>query len=221
VCASARLSAGPLARLTTAAAEHRELIALMITETQLKLRDAGIQMKLALRNGRDEDFFRSCINSFIAAARSITMVMECESSAHHELLKWYKNETSTFGADPLFKFFNEQCVHTIHKGVVHPEKASFSMKGYVRAEKSDPDGGAVPMGRFDVEAPVPPIGVGDVVHTLSATEGIYWSFPEARQHFPVGSINVIRLCESYFVRLKDFVHRWLKTREQLGFRPAG
>ena len=44
---------------------------LQITDTQLKLRDAGIQMKLALRNARDDDFFRSCINAFITAARSI------------------------------------------------------------------------------------------------------------------------------------------------------
>jgi hypothetical protein len=86
-----------------------------ISDTQLKLRDAGIQMKLALRNARDDDFFRSCVNAFISAARSVTMVMERESADSPALLSWYKDQTSVFAQDPLFRFFNNQRVHTIHR----------------------------------------------------------------------------------------------------------
>ena len=47
-----------------------------ITETQLKLRDASIQMKLAIDNIGDEEIFRSCVNAYILAARSIFDVMK-------------------------------------------------------------------------------------------------------------------------------------------------
>jgi hypothetical protein len=59
-----------------------------ITETQLKLRDAGTQMKLAIENNGNEDIFRSCINAYISAARSVAMVMEKESAVNSDLLVW-------------------------------------------------------------------------------------------------------------------------------------
>lgn len=47
-----------------------------MTAVQLKLQDAGTQMKLAIANSTDEAIFRSCINSYISLARSVTFVME-------------------------------------------------------------------------------------------------------------------------------------------------
>ena len=47
-----------------------------ITETEIKLQDTAIQFQLAITNADNEDVFRSCINSFVSGARSITMVMK-------------------------------------------------------------------------------------------------------------------------------------------------
>lgn len=92
-----------------------------LTETEIKLRDAAIQLQLAVDHINDEDYFRACINSFISFARSVTMVMEKESSKNPELLEWYKANTDVFANDPVMKFFNDQRVHTIHRGNVKPK----------------------------------------------------------------------------------------------------
>ncbi|MFN2514549.1 MAG: hypothetical protein ABR568_24460, partial [Pyrinomonadaceae bacterium] len=91
-----------------------------ITETQLKLRDAGTQMKLAVENNGNEDVFRSCVNGYISAARSVTMIMEKESAIYPELLAWYKAQMAELGKLPIMKFFNERRVHTIHRGNIKP-----------------------------------------------------------------------------------------------------
>lgn len=62
-----------------------------ISETQLKLRDAGIQMKLAVQNIGDDAIFRSCVNAF-TASRSILEVMKDESLGDEQLLNWYDTQ---------------------------------------------------------------------------------------------------------------------------------
>ncbi len=96
-----------------------------IPETQLKLRDAGNQMNLALSNWGDEDIFRSCVNSYISHARSVTFVMQRESSGNPELVEWYEKQMENLKQLPIMKFFNEQRVHIIHRGIVKPLPLSF------------------------------------------------------------------------------------------------
>lgn len=190
-----------------------------ITETQLKLRDAGIQMKLALRNSRDEDVLRSCINAFIGAARSITMTMERESKNHsEELFGWYKEQTALLAVDPLSRFFNAKRVHTIHRGVVRPASSQIKMSGY--RESWVPDERAGLKKQMDVtidkkDMPTPILRRGDVLHTMGPDLSICWTFPEAAEYLPDRSTNVFRLCEDHFVRLKTLVHAWLARRGEL------
>lgn len=56
-----------------------------MTETEMKLRDAATQMKLALEHMTDDEVVRSCVNSYISLARSVTFVMQRESADHPEL----------------------------------------------------------------------------------------------------------------------------------------
>jgi len=63
-----------------------------ISETQLKLRDAGIQRKLAVQNIGDDVIFRSCVNAFITASLSILEVMKEESLGDEQLLNWYDTQ---------------------------------------------------------------------------------------------------------------------------------
>lgn len=65
---------------------------------------------------------RSCINSFISHARSVTLVMQAESAAHPELTAWYRERMSVLSKLPIMRFFLEKRNHTIHQGVVKPTK---------------------------------------------------------------------------------------------------
>jgi hypothetical protein len=153
-----------------------------ITETQLKLRDAGTQMKLAVENIGNEDILRSCINAYISAARSITMVMEKESAVYPDLLAWYKEQTTELGKLPVMRFFNEQRIHTIHRGNVKPISHTLPIWNMVvDGKKREP-------------------GTG----TMTA-----WVFDNVNEYLPGRSGNVFKLCEQYFLILKKLVHEWL------------
>ncbi len=95
------------------------------TETEMKLQDAEVQLRLAMDHNGDERMVRSCINSFISTARSVTMVMERESNENKLLLAWYKSKTEGFktSADaPIWEYFADNRTYTTHKGVIAPAR---------------------------------------------------------------------------------------------------
>jgi hypothetical protein len=149
-----------------------------VTETEVKLRDAAIQLQLAVNNMADEDVFRSCINSFISASRSITMIMEKESSGNTELLDWYKKNTEQFATDPVMRFFNEQRVHSIHRGNVKPKSESIPLRNTSTQDAAS-----------------------------EATVSI-WVFDNAKDFLPDETGNVFRMCEDYLSRLTRMVEEW-------------
>lgn len=155
-----------------------------LTETEIKLHDASIQFQLAIDHIADENFFRSCINSFISFARSITMVMEKESSKNPELLAWYKENTAKFAKDPLMKFFNDQRVHTIHKGNVKPKAQSIPIRN--------------PLSKTE---------------TSEYSDMSLWVFDNVEEYLPGETGNVFRLCEKYLQLLTKMVQEWKYLKE--------
>lgn len=156
-----------------------------ITETQLKLRDAGTQMKLAIENVGDEDVFRSCVNAYISAARSITMIMEKESAIYPELLAWYKTQMAELGKLPIMKFFNERRFHTVHRGNVKPTLHKMPVWDMVvDGKKLEPGTGTMTV----------------------------WTFDNTNEYMPGKSGNVFNLCEQYFITLRTLVHQWLSQK---------
>jgi hypothetical protein len=155
-----------------------------ITDTQLKLRDAGIQMKLALKNIGSEDIFRSCVSAYIAAARSILDVMKQESSGDSELLVWYETQVTALKKLPIARFFNQQRELTIHRGTVKLQSHSAPIWNMlVNGEKLPGQG------------------------TMSV-----WVFDNVQKYITGDSGNVPRLCEQYFLILKKLVHDWLAQK---------
>ena len=189
-----------------------------MTETQLKLQDAATQMKIALQNGGNESIFRSCINAFIAAARSVTMVMERESKHQPELLDWYKARTEELGPLPLFRFFNSQRIYTIHCGVVQPAGRQYPVHKYERGVIEAGDGSSLTSHTFTIDDDDYVMNPNDIFFGAGTDAMIVWDFPEGRQFFPSESSNVPRLCEEYFAILKALVHEWLELRTKLGIR---
>lgn len=159
-----------------------------MTETEMKLRDAGTQMTIALSHVAEEEVVRSCVNSYISAARSVTFVMQRESSDNPELKAWYEIEMLTMKTMPLLRFFNEKRVYSIHKGVVAPTTHV---------------------------APIKDLTVNGVPTTGDGTM-TFLRFVGAEEFFPGGSGGVFRLCEQYFIVLKDLVGAWLRKRAELG-----
>ena len=143
-------------------------------------------MKLAIENIGNEDIVRSCINAYISAARSVTLVMEKESAADPDLLAWYKAQMAPLGQLPLMRFFNDRRVHTIHRGNVKPLSHTVPIRNLeVNGQKLNPGTGTMTVYVFD-------------------------NFDE---YMPGRSGNVFRLCEQYFVILKTLVHEWLNQKE--------
>ena len=153
-----------------------------LTETEIKLSDAAVQMKLALEKSDSEAVFRSCINSFISSARSVTMVMEKESAPIPDLKKWYKDEMGDLSKWPVMKFFSNQRTHSIHRASISPKANSAPI--------------------FDLKI--------DGIDAKSDTGQMYWwTFENADELIPGSSGNVINLCEEYFILLKNLVAAWL------------
>lgn len=158
------------------------------TDTELKLRDAASQMKLALKHTEDDDMLRSCINAYISHARSVTFIMQKESSGHKQLEDWYLYQMSGIKKLPLMRFFNDKRTFSIHRGVVKPTKHVTECRDLVV------DG-------------IPRPGTGIVT---------FWQFEGVTEFIPNDSGGVFRFCEQYFKILKWLVGSWLKKRKELG-----
>ncbi len=153
----------------------------LITETQLKLRDADFQLNLAVEHIGDEDIFRSCINSYITSARSVTLILQKESAPFPVLTIWYEEQMAQLKTLPLMKFFLDQRNYTIHQGIIKPDLRSMRVKNLV----------------IDGE------------HLGSGTATI-WLFSEARRYLPNRSGGVVKLCEEYSQILEKLVGEWLE-----------
>ena len=150
------------------------------TQTELKLRDAATQMKLAIKNMDDENILRSCINSFISQARSVTLVMQKESAYSPGLKNWYKNKMEQLKQLPILKFFNDKRIHTIHIGNVEPSKVTATVLSVNYGE------GAYPGDKLTM-----------------------WKFNDIERYIPGDSGGCFRLCEEYYKILRTLVNDWL------------
>ena len=157
-----------------------------MTDTELKLRDAAIQMKLALKHSEDYQTLRSCINAYLSHARSVTLVMQKESSDYPALAAWYEDQMSRFKELPIMKFFNAKRVYTIHKGVVKPIKH------------------VIPI--WDLKQ--------DGISKTGDGTMTFWQFEGVDDFMPGSSGGVFRLCEQYFMILRWLVTEWAKKRRE-------
>lgn len=163
-----------------------------LTETEIKLRDAATQFDLAMMNIGNAETFRSCINSFISNARSVTFVMQKESAELAGLKEWYEKRMKELaGQTPLLKFFNDKRVHTIHLGTVKPKLDTMKIAGDV-----DMDGEIVPADRVVVSV---------------------WRFDDADPSV-FGFGNVPKMCEDYFRVVQTLVKEWLLEKRRLELR---
>jgi hypothetical protein len=162
------------------------------TETEMKLEDAEVQLRLAMEHTGDERVVRSCINSFISTARSVTMVMERESNDNKSLISWYKYKTDGFktSADAsIWEYFAENRTYTIHKGVIAPARMTAQITDFRKN---------------DIPQSISP----DATMTF-----LRFANPPAGN--PNDSGGIYRLCTAYLQLLSGLVAEWLAQRSEL------
>jgi hypothetical protein len=162
-------------RLTDRATEQ-------MTDTETKLADARIQLRLAEVHIREYDVVRSCINGFISSARSVTFTMQKESGGSDEFASWYTQKQADMQANPLLLFFDDQRTISIHQRSVEPNQRSVNIQ------------------RIEVAGRV--VGTGG---TITAYE-----FEGYRNLVPGDSGNVFRLCRQYYTYVERLVQEWLE-----------
>jgi len=189
------------------------------TETELKLQDAGTQMRLAISNAASEEVFRSCINAYLATSRSVTMVMEKESADFGQpLLDWYKHSIQPFAEAPFFKFFNSQRVHSVHRGVVHPTKQVFRTAHFCSEGDVVNSSASDVVHHLEVLSECAPANEGDVLSLMPDGTMVTWVFDEFKDVWPHHSGNVLALCEMHFLALKRLVLDWLAQKASISER---
>jgi hypothetical protein len=159
-----------------------------MTETELKIHDAKTQIKLAETHIGDEAVVRSCINSFISLARSVTFVMQAESGGEStQLGQWYRAQmiSLTKNKPLLLKFFNARRVYSIHKGTVTLQKV--------------------------VLAQFRPAYIEGIAQLKRAYE-TYWFFDETEDYELLKSTPALCLCSEYLELLEELVASWLVER---------
>lgn len=150
-----------------------------MTETEIKLSDARIQLRLALDNYRDPNVLRSCINAFITSARSVTFSMQKESSGSEKFDDWYKLKQKEMGADPVLRFFFDQRNISIHEHSISPTRSTISVR-YVNPGLSSRKGDTATKYQFE--------GYSDLV--------------------PGHDANVFSACAEYYTYLESLVREW-------------
>jgi len=153
-----------------------------MTDTEVKLSDAKIQLGLALDNFRDSNVVRSCINAFISFARSVTFSMQKESAGSERCAAWYKQKQQEMKTDPLLRFFNEQRRISIHERSVTPNRRTAEVRHVYEGDKIVSTGGSVTKYQFE--------GYSDLVRGHDG--------------------NVFSLCGQYYSYLETLVQEWLQ-----------
>jgi hypothetical protein len=162
------------------------------TETEMKFEDAEVQLRLAMEHTGDERVVRSCINSFISTARSVTMVMERESNENKSLVAWYKSKTGGFKTSAeasIWDFFAENRTYTIHKGVVAPARMTAQITDFKKN------------------------GISQSISPDATMTFLRFANPPAGN--PNDSGGIYRLCTAYLQLLSGLVAEWLAQRSAL------
>ncbi len=158
-----------------------------MTETQVKLEDARTQLEIAHSNVTNARIVRSCVNSFISLARSVTFLMQKESADLTELTAWYEKRMAHLKKLPVMIFFENKRTHTIHLGNVHVNLYSLEVQNIMHE------------GRL--------IGKTGTVNV--------WQFDDAEQYIPGSNKNMFTICKEYLSTLEALVTDWLNEKKNI------
>ena len=152
-----------------------------MSDTKAKLLDAKTQLDLAIKNFNQYPTLRSCINSFISSARSVTFVMQKEFSKSKLFKEWYANKQKEMKNDPMLKFFGDIRTISIHQRSIEPNQRDIDIQHIKVANRIVSTGGTVTT----------------------------YEFEDYDNFVPGDNGNVIRVCKQYYSYLESLYQEWL------------
>lgn len=91
-----------------------------MTNTREKLLEAKYFLERMKEKQSDQDAFKYNLSAFLAAARSVTLIMQKEFDKVSGFKDWYAEKKAKMQSDEAMRFLNHKRVMTIHKKPVQP-----------------------------------------------------------------------------------------------------
>jgi len=163
-----------------------------------KYLEADYFLRMMKENSSNQDFFRYNLSAFLAAARSITLVLQKEfKNKKRGFNEWYEKRQEEMDKDEQMKFMNKKRVITIHKELIRPlgrHTVSIGVTAYISDSveiKHIRNGKVIE----ECKSPSPPIKENDSMNNIKAEHKYY--FPD----YPTGEKEIIPACEEYLSKL--------------------
>lgn len=158
-------------------------------------------------NISDPNAFRYNLSAFLAAARSITFVLQKEFKKKKEgFNEWYDEKVKEMGKDELMNFMNEKRKVTIHEETIKPlGRHSVSIEASVYIADSV-EIKHIRNGEVIEERKIPPEPKEDKKEETVEAKHRYFF-----QDYPSGEKEIIPACEKYLFKLNNL----LKEAEKL------
>jgi hypothetical protein len=91
-----------------------------MTNTKQKLLEAKYFLERMTENQAERDVFKYNLSAFLAAFRSVTMIMQEEFNKVSGFVDWYQVQQEKMKADDKMKLLNTKRTRTIHQQPVQP-----------------------------------------------------------------------------------------------------
>ena len=91
-----------------------------MTNTKQKLLEAKYFLERMIENQAERDAFKYNLSAFLAAFRSVTMIMQKEFNRVAGFTDWYRVQQEKMKADDKMKLLNTKRTMTIHQQLVQP-----------------------------------------------------------------------------------------------------
>lgn len=93
----------------------------MSTDTREKLFEARYFLGYMKKKQSDRDAFKYNLSAFLAASRSVTLIMQTEFGKVLGFEEWYAKKQSEMQNDETMRLLNDKRVMTIHQQPVRPQ----------------------------------------------------------------------------------------------------
>lgn len=169
-----------------------------MTGTREKLLEAKYFFECMKENQSDRDAFKYNLSAFLAAARSVTLIMEKEFDKVPGFKEWYGEEQAEMRSDKAMRLLNAKRVMTIHQQPVRPHahvnigiSEHILLSDSVSVVVTHADG---TIDRSESEPPAPSVP--------TETEGTMkwrWYFDELPEK------DIVSVCEEHIAKLETLV----------------
>lgn len=176
-------------------------------DAQQKYNEAEYFFGMMKENDENRQRFKYNLSAFLAAARSVTSVLQKEVSKNPEFDEWCCKKRMQMKRDELFKFFNKKRNIVIHrKGTIDTraeikESINFGGAGFVSFESIVKDADGTIKDYEDSELPAKS-KITPKQDNTEITE-YKWFFSDCPNEYR--NVDVITLCEKYLNELKIIV----------------